>query len=99
MLPQWGALYFLIMGISIIQLTDQKKISPNISLEQNRLLGFGAALGGCVLSGFTSIYFEKMLKAADISVWMRNVQLSVLSIPIGIAACLMDMTGSLCFWC
>lgn len=87
-LPQWGALYFLIMGISIIQLTDQKKISPNTSLEQNRLLGIGAALGGCVLSGFTSIYFEKMLKAADISVWMRNVQMSLLSIPIGIGACL-----------
>lgn len=87
-LPQWGALYFLLMGISIIQLTDQKKISSNLSLEQNRLVGIGAALSGCVLSGFTSIYFEKLLKAAEISVWMRNVQLSILSIPLGIAACL-----------
>lgn len=87
MMTQWGALYFLIAGISIIQLTDQKKVSIN-ALEQNRLLGFGAAVGGCILSGFTSIYFEKMLKGADISLWMRNVQMSLLSIPLGIATCL-----------
>lgn len=87
MMTQWGALYFLIAGISIIQLTDQKKVSIN-ALEQNRLLGFAAALGGCILSGFTSIYFEKMLKGADISLWMRNVQMSLLGIPLGIATCL-----------
>lgn len=30
------------------------------------------------------VYFEKILKGADISVWMRNVQLSVVAIPIGL---------------
>lgn len=32
----------------------------------------------------TGVYFEKILKGADISVWMRNVQLSVVAIPIGL---------------
>lgn len=55
--------------------------------DQNRLLGFSAALGACFLSGFAGIYFEKMLKGADISVWMRNIQLSLLSLPFGLLTC------------
>lgn len=63
--------------------------------EQNRLLGFAAALGACVLSGFAGIYFEKMLKGADISVWMRNVQLSLLSIPFGLITCFISDFNSI----
>lgn len=44
-------------------------------------------MGACVLSGFAGIFFEKILKGADISVWMRNVQMSLLSIPLGIIPC------------
>lgn len=58
--------------------------------EQNRMIGFAAALGACFLSGFAGIYFEKMLKGADISVWMRNVQLSLLSLPFGLLTCLVN---------
>lgn len=58
------------------------------SQEQNRLIGFAAVLGACTLSGFAGIYFEKMLKGADISVWMRNVQLSLLSLPFATVTCL-----------
>lgn len=91
LITQWAALYFLIAGISIIQLVDQKPVLIIIkSHEQNRLLGFGAILCGCVLSGFTGIYFEKILKRADISVWMRNVQMSLLSVPLGLATCLVS---------
>lgn len=90
LITQWAALYFLIAGISIIQLVDQKPVLIIKSHEQNRLLGFGAILCGCVLSGFTGVYFEKILKRADISVWMRNVQMSLLSIPLGLATCLVS---------
>jgi UDP-sugar transporter A1/2/3 len=55
-------------------------------LEQSRGLGFACALFACVLSGLAGIYFEKILKgSADVSVWMRNVQLSLLSLPLGFA--------------
>ena len=52
--------------------------------EQSKLVGFGAALSACVLSGLAGVYFEKILKgSAEVSVWMRNVQLSLLSLPLG----------------
>lgn len=59
-------------------------------IVQNPLIGFSAALGACVLSGFAGIFFEKMLKGSDISVWMRNVQMSLLSIPLGFMTCMVS---------
>lgn len=85
---QWGSLLSLIAGVALVQLADQKAPTKIQEAEQNRLLGFSAALGACVLSGFAGIFFEKMLKGADISVWMRNVQMSLLSIPLGFITCL-----------
>ena len=47
-------------------------------------IGMGAAAGDVLLSGFASIYFERVLKSADevYSVWDRNFQLAVWSIAI-----------------
>lgn len=87
---QWASLVSLIAGVALVQLADQKSPAKLQDLEQNRLLGFSAALGACVLSGFAGIFFEKMLKGSDISVWMRNVQMSLLSIPLGFATCLIS---------
>lgn len=87
---QWASLVSLIAGVALVQLADQKTVIKAGDAEQNRLLGFSAALGACVLSGFAGIFFEKMLKGSDISVWMRNVQMSLLSIPLGFATCLIS---------
>lgn len=88
LLTQWGSLLLLIAGVVLVQLAGQKEAKTQHNLEQNRLLGFCAALGACVLSGFAGIFFEKMLKGADISVWMRNVQMSLLSIPLAFITCM-----------
>ena len=88
---QWGALVLLLVGVILVQLaqtvSDGAAAAASTGPEQNRLLGLLAALGACFLSGFAGIYFEKILKGADISVWMRNVQLSLLSIPFGTITC------------
>lgn len=48
--------------------------------EQNSILGFIAVLVACCLSGFAGIYFEKILKGSDVSIWIRNIQLALPSI-------------------
>lgn len=91
---QWGALFLLVLGVVLVQLASSDESasgSSNLGMpEQNRVIGFSAALGACVLSGFAGIYFEKILKGSDISVWMRNVQLSLLSLPFGLITCLLN---------
>lgn len=56
---------------------DTKKEQP--------VLGFAAILIACCLSGFAGVYFEKILKnTSHVSLWIRNIQLSVVAIPIGL---------------
>ena len=80
---QWGSLFILVCGVALVQLSQGGETRV-ISVEQNRVLGFSAALGACFLSGFAGIFFEKMLKTSDLSVWMRNIQLSLLSLPLSL---------------
>jgi len=83
---QWLSLFILVVGVALVQLSDAKETGAANAAEQSKLVGFSAAITACVLSGLAGIYFEKILKGSDISVWMRNVQLSLLSIPFGIIA-------------
>ncbi|KOC71103.1 UDP-N-acetylglucosamine transporter [Habropoda laboriosa] len=87
---QWGALILLVIGIVLVQLVQSSDTTLPSGIEQNHLLGFSAALSACFLSGFAGIYFEKILKDSDISVWMRNVQLSLLSLPFGLITCFVN---------
>ncbi|CBY25214.1 UDP-galactose transporter [Caenorhabditis elegans] len=50
------------------------------SKTENSVLGFIAVLIACVLSGFAGIYFEKILKGSNVSIWIRNIQLAFPSI-------------------
>ncbi|KAJ8976113.1 hypothetical protein NQ317_019378 [Molorchus minor] len=85
---QWISLVTLVVGVVLVQLAQPRDSPlPASGPEQNRLIGFVAALSACCLSGFAGVYFEKMLKGSDVTVWMRNVQLSLCSIPFGLISC------------
>nr|CAG4645645.1 EOG090X098P [Lynceus sp. MCZ IZ 141354] len=87
---QWFSLLLLMAGVILVQLVESESPKSIDGIEQNRLVGFSAALAACVFSGFAGIYFEKILKGSDISVWMRNIQLSFLSLPFGLFTCLVS---------
>lgn len=94
---QWASLLFLIAGVVFVQLAASTgaDAAKDATDGQNPFLGLLAALGACVLSGFAGIYFEKILKGSDVSVWMRNVQLSLLSLPFGLITCLVNDGGKI----
>ena len=99
---QWLSLLLLFVGVSVVQLQEQAANSkipvattnssePSIvnptKAGQSPLTGISAVVVACVLSGFSGVYFEKILKSTDdVSVWMRNIQLAVLSVPIAYLA-------------
>ena len=84
---QWLSLFILVIGVALVQLsgsTEMKKTSEKELRVQNQSLGLVCVLTACILSGLGGIYFEKILKGSTVSVWIRNIQLSLLSIPMGI---------------
>jgi UDP-sugar transporter A1/2/3 len=46
-------------------------------IEQNNLLGLTAVFFSCLTSGFAGVYFERVLKGSQTSLWVRNIQLGV----------------------
>lgn len=87
---QWIALVILLMGVVLVQLNDSTDKSLKTHPNQNKVIGLGSAFIACWLSGFAGVYFEKILKGADISIWMRNIQLSLVSLPLGIVVCMVS---------
>ncbi|UYV69792.1 SLC35A2 [Cordylochernes scorpioides] len=82
---QWLSLVLLFMGIALVQLTQISGPATAVAgHEQKPLIGFLAVFGACCLSGFAGVYFEKILKGSDVSLWMRNVQMALFSVPVGL---------------
>jgi len=93
---QWFSLFLLFTGIAVVQLQPQQKStapvpaaasSSKVSAEvrhQNAMLGLAAVLAACVMSGFASVYFEKLLKHTSPSIYLRNVQLGLIGVIFGL---------------
>jgi len=89
---QITSLVLLVIGVAMVQLASMDSSSPSGGRKDNYLLGFMAVLGACFTSGFASIYFEWILKAAgggaatgssqppqpkpSYDIWVRNIQLA-----------------------
>jgi UDP-sugar transporter A1/2/3 len=90
-LSQWLALFFLAIGVGIVQIqtkgggsvkADTAAISPPpIDVHSmNALKGFMAVVAACFTSGLAGVYFEMVLKNSQADLWVRNVQLSAFSV-------------------
>lgn len=73
---KWFSLVILFAGVALVQVQNISATSKS-GQDQNQLLGLVAVIISCLSSGFAGVYFEKMLKGSDASVWLRNVQLGI----------------------
>jgi UDP-galactose transporter len=58
----------------------QDNVSVHVEEGMNASLGFAAVSAACLLSGLAGVYFEKVLKGSNATLWVRNVQLSFFSL-------------------
>jgi len=89
-LHRWGGLAVLMLGCIFVNL-DQSSGSPQppSALEgggaQYPLLGVAMTVTAACTSGLAGVYFEKLLKGAKTSLWIRQIQLSLGGMGIGFA--------------
>ena len=86
---QWLALFLLTFGIALVQIPSSSINAFNVSNVHSTILtpmsyqaqyGLTAVILACLLSGLAGVYFEKVLKASETTLWVRNVQLSFFSL-------------------
>jgi UDP-sugar transporter A1/2/3 len=86
---QYVSLAVLALGVALVQLSSMERKEPaDDDHDQNQLLGLIAVIISCFTSGFAGVYFEKMIKSDsaqnNISVYMRNCQLAIWSVLLGL---------------
>ena len=76
---QWASFVVLTVGVVLVQGEDGKSSSTPTGAQP--ALGVVAALTAAALSGFAGVYLEKVFTSGNASLWMRNVQLCLFTIP------------------
>eukprot|EP00981_Chlorochromonas_danica_P008754 scaffold2308_cov164-Ochromonas_danica.AAC.4 len=74
------SLCLLTLGVSLAQLSSTSSQRGTAEDQRNSWLGLLAVFLAACSSGFAGVYFEKLLKNAATSLWMRNIQMGVSSI-------------------
>ncbi|CAH8575052.1 unnamed protein product [Schistosoma turkestanicum] len=80
---QWFALLLLSTGIVLTQLPSLDQSTSSGEFRSN-LYGLLAILLASFTSGFAGVYLEKIFKGTSTSIWMRNLQLALFGVPIGL---------------
>ncbi|CAN9507892.1 unnamed protein product [Ophioblennius macclurei] len=70
---QWFSVFMLCGGVILVQWKPAEV--TKVQIEQNPFIGFVAVAIAVLCSGFAGVYFEKVLKSSDTSLWVRNIQM------------------------
>ncbi|XP_056150480.1 CMP-sialic acid transporter [Lampris incognitus] len=80
---QWFSVFMLCGGVTLVQWKPVE--ATKVQIEQNPFLGFVAIAVAVLCSGFAGVYFEKVLKSSDTSLWVRNIQMYLSGIVVTLA--------------
>lgn len=73
----------LTVGVAVVQLSGSgDKHAQTAADASHRFVGLVAVLCAACTSGFAGVYFEKILKGSQTTLWLRNVQMGLPSIVI-----------------
>lgn len=95
-LRQWMSLGVLCLGVGLVQISSLEGNSGSSGSgasddeKRNAVVGLSAVLAACCSSGAAGVYFEMVLKNAKTSVWVRNIQLSLFGVAIGLLPVIND---------
>ncbi|THD23614.1 Solute carrier family 35 (UDP-N-acetylglucosamine (UDP-GlcNAc) transporter) member 3 [Fasciola hepatica] len=83
---QWISLALLCTGIVLSQWNPNasKPGEGNTHSYSSTAIGILAVSMASVSSGFAGVYFEKILKGTAPSIWIRNIQLAIFGIAVGL---------------
>ena len=84
----WLTIIALAFGVSMVQ-SSQTDVHIH---HASNFIGVISVICACLTSGFAGVYFEKTLKSSKSSIWMINVELSLLSTALAMFACLIEDT-------
>ncbi|KAI6183693.1 Nucleotide Sugar TransPorter family [Aphelenchoides bicaudatus] len=95
---QWVALFLSLVGVVIVQLgghsggthstnPEHHGVNPDIL---DKFLGLGAVLIMCMTTAFGSVYMEAVMKKSEADVFLQNIRLSLISLPLSIVAMFFD---------
>jgi UDP-sugar transporter A1/2/3 len=82
-LIQWSSIVALTLGVGLVQLSQ---VNSTGNAKGNSLAGLISVILGCVTSGFAGVYFEMVLKSTSASIWLRNIQLSLIGIAMSLVS-------------
>lgn len=82
---QWVALAVLACSVAAVQASQSVTKLNSDASSKRTYIGLATVLVSCTLSGLSGVYFEKLLKDSDISVWVRNIHLSLFGFGIASA--------------
>lgn len=84
---KWTAIVILTIGVAIVQSSGSGDDGSgggggddDEASSQQRLVGLIAVLCAACTSGFSGVYFERILKGSSTTLWIRNIQMGLPSV-------------------
>lgn len=81
-IKEWMTIVLLALGVSMVE-SSQKDIQSH---HPGTITGMVAVIIACFTSGFAGVYFEKIVKSSRSSIWVINLQMSIISCLISIVS-------------
>jgi solute carrier family 35 (UDP-sugar transporter), member A1/2/3 len=79
---KWVSLFALTLGVTLSEWSSIRPSTTHVITtitHQNHLIGLLSVFTACLTSALAGVYFEKLIKTKNVSVWLQNVQLAFFS--------------------